>query len=244
MKADPADQARLLELQDLDNHLRQIQSKSKNLPEAAAVADLEAEVAQAKATQRDALGVVDELKAEMSRAESDVALVEQRIAKDTERSQHTSSAKDAQGLEHEIQSLKERLSMLEEVELGVMERLEAAEAELSGADQAVTELASRLTEAQQRLQKAKDELEADYQATTSKRTEMAATIPEDLLALYERQRERYGLGASLLQRGISSASGVTLTESDLHEVRQAAADDVVLCPDSNAILVRTGESGI
>ena len=131
MKADPADQARLLEIQDLDNHLRQIQSKSKNLPEAASVADLEAEVTEAKATQREALGAVDELKAEMARAESDVALVEQRIAKDTERSQHTSSAKDAQGLEHEIQSLKERLSMLEEVELGVMERLEAAEAELS-----------------------------------------------------------------------------------------------------------------
>ncbi len=87
-------------------------------------------------------------------------------------------------------------------------------------------------------------MEADYQATSAKRQELVGSLPEELVALYERQRERYGFGASLLQRGISSASGVALTESDLQQVRQAAPDDVLLCPDSNAILVRTAESGI
>lgn len=244
MKADPADQERLLELQELDNHIRQVHSKAKNLPEAGVVTELEAALTESKAAQRDALTVVDELKAEMARAESDVKLVEQRIQKDSEQSQHTSSAKDAQGLEHEIQSLRERLAMLEEVELGVIERLEAAESELSGADQAMTELVSRLNEAKQALDDAKQALEADYQATSTTREKLVSSLPEDLVALYERQRERYGFGASLLQRGISSASGVSLTESDLQQVRQAAPDDVVICPDSNAILVRTAESGI
>ena len=244
MKADPADQARLLDLQELDNHLAQITKKSKNMPEAEALETLTTELTAAKETQREKLGTVDELRAEVKRSESDVEMVEARIAKDTERLDHTSSAKDAQGLEHEIQSLRERLSSLEEVELEVMERLEQAEAELSGADQAVTELMSRVDEATRALDAAKAELEADYQATTAKRTALAAEIPSELVALYEKQRERYGFGASLLQRGISSASGVALTESDLAQVRAAAPDDVVLCPDSNAILVRTSESGI
>ena len=244
MKANPADQARLLDLQELDNHLAQVTKKSKNLPEAATLEELSTELASAKESQREKLGIVDELAAEVKRSESDVEMVQARIAKDTERLDHTSSAKDAQGLEHEIQSLRERLSSLEEVELEDMERLEQAEAELSGADQAVTELMSRVDEATQALDAAKAELEADYQATTAKRTALAADIPSDLLALYEKQRERYGFGASLLQRGISSASGVALTESDLAQVRAAAPDDVVLCPDSNAILVRTSESGI
>ena len=244
MKANPADQARLLDLQELDNHLAQVTKKSKNLPEAATLEELSTELASAKESQREKLGIVDELAAEVKRSESDVEMVQARIAKDTERLDHTSSAKDAQGLEHEIQSLRERLSALEEVELEEMERLEQAEAELSGADQAVTELMSRVDEATQALDAAKAELEADFQATTAKRTALAADIPSDLLALYEKQRERYGFGASLLQRGISSASGVALTESDLAQVRAAAPDDVVLCPDSNAILVRTSESGI
>lgn len=244
MKADPADQARLLDLQELDNHLAQITKKSKTMPEAEALETLTTELTAAKETQREKLGAVDELRAEVKRGESDVEMVEARIAKDTERLDHTSSAKDAQGLEHELQSLRERLAALEEVELEVMERLEQAEAELSGADQAVTELMSRVDEATKALDAAKAELEADYQATTAQRTAITADIPADLLGLYEKQRERYGFGASLLRRGISSASGVTLTESDLAEVRSAAPDDVLLCPDSNAILVRTSESGI
>ena len=65
-----------------------------------------------------------------------------------------------------------------------------------------------------------------------------------MLALYERQRERYGFGASLLRGGVSSASGVKLNESDMATVRAAAPDDVLICPDSNAILVRTNESGL
>jgi hypothetical protein len=43
---------------------------------------------------------------------------------------------------------------------------------------------------------------------------------------------------------VSSASGVKLNESDMAVIRAATPDTVLLCPDSNAILVRTGESGI
>jgi hypothetical protein len=43
---------------------------------------------------------------------------------------------------------------------------------------------------------------------------------------------------------VSSASGLKLNENDMATVRAAAPDDVILCPDSNAILVRTAESGL
>ena len=69
-------------------------------------------------------------------------------------------------------------------------------------------------------------------------------MPDDLLALYEKQRARYGVGASMLQGGVSLASGVALNSSDMSTIRAAAPDDVLLCPDSNAVLVRTGESGL
>jgi len=244
MKAEPADQAKLLELQELDNHLAQVAKKANTLPEATALEELTGQLTVAKEAQREALALVDEITGEMKRAESDVELVEARIAKDTERLDQSTSAKDAQGLEHELNSLRERLGALEEVELAVMERLDQAEKELSGAEQAATELSSQVDDATAALHSAKAALEQDYQQTTAKRTGLVGAIPHELVALYERQRERYGFGASHLRRGISSASGVALTESDLATVRAAAPDDVVLCPDSNAILVRTGESGL
>jgi predicted nucleic acid-binding Zn-ribbon protein len=85
---------------------------------------------------------------------------------------------------------------------------------------------------------------SESDAARSQRAAIVATVPADLMALYEKQRERYGVGASHLRARVSSASGVELTGSDLAAVRAAAPDAVLLCPDSNAILVRTDESGL
>lgn len=244
MKAEPSDQKRLLDLQDLDVKLARVGATLKKLPEHERVERAEAELATARATERDALHALEELQAELSRAENDVELVEKRISKDQERSEHTSSAKDAVGLEHELATLRERLSVLEDVELEVMGRVEEAEKTLQIRSDDTARAEAELDAARAEAERVRAELGAEQASWQQQRTELAASLPGDLVELYERQRERYGFGASLLRARISEASGVTLTESDLQTVRQAPADEVVICPDSNAILVRTDESGL
>jgi predicted nucleic acid-binding Zn-ribbon protein len=87
-------------------------------------------------------------------------------------------------------------------------------------------------------------IDAERANAIANRSAIAAKVSDDLLALYEKQRLRYGSGASLLRGGVSLASGVKLNENDMVSIRAAAPDDVIMCPDSNAILVRTGESGL
>lgn len=244
MKADPADQKRLLELHDLDVKLARTATILKKLPEQERVEKAEELLAAARATQREALHALEELQAELSRAENDVELVEKRIAKDQERSEHTSSAKDAVGLEHELASLRERLSVLEDVELEVMGRVEDAEKTLETCSAETTAAEGELDTARREAQRVREELVAEQTEWQQQRTDLVGGLPSDLVDLYERQRERYGFGASLLRARISEASGVTLTESDLQTIRQAPADEVLICPDSNAILVRTEESGL
>ncbi|OUV18357.1 MAG: hypothetical protein CBC58_01100 [Cellulomonadaceae bacterium TMED98] len=115
---------------------------------------------------------------------------------------------------------------------------------LSASSAETTQAESELDTAIGEAERARTELEHERERLTAARAELVESLPGDLVELYERQRERYGFGASLLRARISQASGVTLTESDLQTVRQAAADDVLICPDSNAILVRTKESGL
>lgn len=244
MKADPADQEKLLDLHELDVQLGRTAGVLRSLPEQQQVDQAEAAVQNSRASQRDALRTVDDLRAELTRAENDVELVEKRIATDQERSSQTTSAKDATGLEHEIATLRERLAVLEDVELEVMTRLEEAEKVLSARSAETTQAESELDTARSEAERARTELEHERERLTAARAELVGSLPGDLVELYERQRERYGFGASLLRARISQASGVTLTESDLQTVRQAAADDVLICPDSNAILVRTKESGL
>ena len=79
---------------------------------------------------------------------------------------------------------------------------------------------------------------------TERRNRIASSISAELVALYDKQRSRYGIGAALLTRGVSGGSHVKLHESDLAVIRAAAPDDVVLDPDSSCILIRTEESGL
>lgn len=244
MKALPEEQALLLDLQELDNRLRQIEHRAQNLPQIAALKELAAARMTVHATHSTHQGTVEDAAAELRRIESDVAIVESRIARDTERAQSSSSAKDVQALEHELVSLRSRLADLEEMQLAVMEKLEELE---TVATSTGAELASIDAE-RARVEAERDELLAVLSgeranAAANRRT-VAAKVPAELLALYEKQRERYGMGASLLRGGVSGASGVRLTESDMSSIRAAAPDDVILCPDSNAILIRSNESGL
>ena len=242
--APPELQARLLDLAACDLAIQRAAASLRSLPETLHIPTLEAAVEEIKSRRHDAMIEKENIQAELTRAESDVTLVEARIHKDDERLTHTSSAKDAQGLEHELESLRKRRSDLEDIELAIMERLEQADsvltgliAELATADEALTDARAQYT-----AQSAALDAEAATQRAT--RESIVTILPDDLYALYERQRERYGVGASHLRGGVSSASGVALTESDLQDIRRSAPEEVVMCPDSNAILVRTAESGL
>ncbi|MER3390015.1 MAG: hypothetical protein RJQ01_08265 [Microcella sp.] len=237
-------QALLLDLQAFDTHLQQLAYREKTLPERDTLEAVTGEAEAVRTTLVDARGELDDSRTELGRVESDVDLVEKRIARDTDRLQSSSSVKDIQGLEHEVASLRTRLSDLEEIQLAVMERVEVLELTVQAAEAQHRDHAERLAAAQALHDAALSALHAERAEVLSQRETLSASIPADLLALYEKQRERYGVGASHLRARVSSASGVELTGSDLEAVRTAAPDAVLLCPDSNAILVRTGESGL
>ncbi|MEY9850966.1 putative nucleic acid-binding Zn-ribbon protein [Leifsonia sp. EB41] len=244
MKASPSDQNELLRLQAADTRLSQLDHTVRNLPQAAQLAALQPEIDALRSRWIAATGEVEDAKSELKRVESDVEVVEARKRRDTERVQHTSSMKDVQALEAELASLAKRQGDLEEIELTVMERLEGLEASLASIDAERGELEGRV----QTLEAARDgeagTVGAQRDALARDRATIAGALPADLVALYERQRSRYGVGAALLLRGVSMGSNVKLTESDLADIRRAAADDVVLCPDSGAILIRNEESGL
>jgi len=244
LKASPESQAALLQLQSSDTRLQQLDHRMKGLPENARIAELSREAETVRQQLLTETGAVEDARRELSRVESDVAVVEARMERDSQRIASSSSAKDVAGLEHELASLRQRRDALEEIQLGVMERLEGLESTLA-------ETQARLDELKQSIAGVEQERDAALATLTSERThaaanrgEIAATVPQDLLALYERQRARYGIGASHLRGGVSSASGVRLNENDMARIRSAAPDDVLMCPDSEAILVRTDESGL
>lgn len=244
LKAAPEDQALLLEVQDLDTRLQRLDHQLRNLPETARLTELDGEAQKLRRTLAEQTGVLEDTQAELGRVESDVAVVEARIERDSERLQASSSVKDVQALEQELTALARRRDELEEIELVVMERVEEHETALASTRGALGELDASIAETTAARDAGAAALQRERGNVATDRETIAGRVPAELLALYEKQRARYGVGASHLRGGVSSASGVALNATDLGAVRAAAPDDVLLCPDSSAILVRTAESGL
>lgn len=244
LKASPDDQAILLDLQAIDTKLQQLAHRAKNLPELATIVSLTAEADVARLAGVTDSGALEDARIELKRIESDVDVVAARIKRNTERLESSSSVKDIAALESELTSLRKRQSDLEDIELAVMERVEELEMAASRSSTTHDELLVQIAQAEAARDAGLEALRSESDHANANRATIIAKLPAELVSLYERQRERYGTGASHLQHGASSASGVKFNENDMAAIRSAAPDDVVLCPDSNAILVRTAESGI
>ncbi|NYD66071.1 zinc ribbon domain-containing protein [Agromyces atrinae] len=245
MKSSPAEQKELLRLQRLDTRLQQLAHRLSALPQTTALAELDARDDAERRRRAEASGVLEDARIELGRVESDVATVEARIARDSDRLTHTSSVKDVNALESELTSLRKRLSDLEDIEIAVMQRVEDAEGVVAGIDAVRETISADVIRVSTERDAASGELATERDQVTRDREAVASTISDELQAFYERRRAAGGgVGAALLQARTCGGCTITLTGSDLEAVRRAAPDDVIQCPDCERILVRTDESGI
>jgi uncharacterized protein len=245
VNAEPAVQLLLLELQAADTALSQLAHRRKNLPQLAAIADRSTRAANLQNEVFDAQTRVEDVAAEQKRLESDVDTVRARAARDEARLQAGGlPSRELEGLQHEIATLARRQGTLEDELLDVMERAEEADA----AQRDATVRYEAVVAEQRDLEAARDAAFAEIDAAAAKRRPerdaIAAELPSDLIALYERARQQSGTGAALLRQRRCEACHIELSGSELSAVRTAAADAVVPCENCRAILVRTAESGL
>ncbi|PRA79262.1 zinc ribbon domain-containing protein [Microbacterium sp. MYb66] len=243
MNASPENQRTLLDIADLDRRIAQAERARTKPSQAGRITELVA-IRQEQLRELTTLtGTRDDVRTELKRLESDVAVVEARRNRDAERLAASTNSKDAQALEHELASLARRQSDLEDAELDVMGRLEEAEAAVA-AQQAL--LDTTTAEGTSLTAQAKSDVAAatDLGAQLARdRAAVADGIAPDLLAEYER-RAKNSAGAALLTRGTCEGCRILLPSTDLNDIRRASDELVVSCPECGCILVRTEESGL
>lgn len=187
---------------------------------------------------------VDDLMREQRKADADVEQVKTRRERNQTRLDQgqVSSPKELESLQHELEALERRISDLEDEELDVMERLEAAEAEHEQMQELVDDLAEQIADTTRRRDTAFGEIDADAEQTRAARDKIAAEVPDELLALYEKLRAGHsGVGAAELAHKRCGGCRLELNPSDLRDIANAADDDVVRCEECSRILVRTGK---
>lgn len=247
MKADPSAQLRLLDLQQLDSRAAQLRHRRGTLPEIHRIAELEEKRHGLDNQRRDAQIAVDDLTLEQKRADADVEQVKARRARDRQRMDAglVTNPKDLERMTHELESLERRISTLEDAELEVMEKLEEAQGTLDRLTAEVAGIDTELADLRERRAEGEREVDAELEAVAAERGAVAAEIPDDLAALYDKLRaSKGGLAAAELRARRCGGCQLTLDNAELSVIAKAPAEEVIRCEECQRILVRTAESGV
>ena len=237
MKASEAQQADLLSLANLDHEISRSKAAIKNLSSGAQFAKMreaQRDLAAKLISARNALYTVE---LELKRSETDLELVEQRIAKDIVRLNSTNNSKDAQGIQSELESLKRRKSDLEDIEIAILDQKEETSAAYAtvASDKSIVD--EELADAEARNEAEIMKLRSGLDLLSNDRSQQAARLSTELMELYEKKASRGVPVGRLVGRDCGSCH-ISLGATALNEVQSLPRDEIATCPECQAILVR------
>lgn len=240
MKATPSDQRSVLDIQNFDFTTTSLNAKAAGLPEIAAIASLTIKANNARDLRIAAETELSDVKRELSRAETDVEQVVSRITRDEARlASGTGAAKELEQLQHELVSLNNRRSELEEVELEIMMRVDGIKERISTLQEEEAALALEIANLEISKENALTVISADLSAAAQERTKTVASVNPELVALYEKIRaSNNGTGAAALVGNQCKGCHLTLNTVELQRIAGLAEDELVRCEECRCILVR------
>ncbi|OLT06147.1 hypothetical protein BJF90_18515 [Pseudonocardia sp. CNS-004] len=245
MKADPAVQRRLLDLAEVDAELSRLAHRRRTLPEHAELTEAEAAVRTAKDKLVEVETAAGDLDRDIRRIERDVEGVRARTDRDNQLLAGAGiGAKQATELQHELETLARRQTVLEDEQLEIMEQREAVGADVEHSRGALATAEQELSAITERRDGALVDIDTAEAGRRRAREEVVATLPGDVLAAYERRREQQGVGAAALVARRCQACRLELDRTAISELKAAPADDIVHCSECGVILVRTEGSGL
>lgn len=229
---------RLLELQTEDTAIARLEERRASLPEAARLGEVKANLEElgndmAIAAKQDA-----EAGREQHRLEGEIELIEQQAAKEDQRllSGSVSNPKELSALQAKVAELKKRKSTLEDELIEVMETKEGTGSTLENLRAEHESLSSEAEKLEATVAGLMSDIDAEMEQHTRRRAEVAATIPDDLLALYEKIRaQKHGVGAAALVGGTCQGCHTKLPAVELERVRSEGG--LQRCDNCRRILV-------
>lgn len=231
----------LLEVQEHDSAIDRLRARREKLPErqqlterTAEVGVIEAQLAEVRAKRDEALREERQLDDNVSALDTRVAEVEEELF-----SGRTSSPRELQAMQADLEQLRRQRSGLEDQELDVMERREGLDGEIAQFDEKLAAARAGIAELESAIAALEAEIDAELAAQQQARDAAAAKVPADLLSTYDDIRARSGgVGAALLSGGSCMGCHLALPSMEVDRIKKLPADEPARCEQCGAILVR------
>lgn len=235
---DPQALRRLLELQNHDSEITRLSHRKSTLPEAQRLAEVNGLLEELGADIEIAEKQAKEITREQDRLEGEIGIIEQKTQREEGRlfSGGVSNPKELSSLQAEVAMLKKKRAELDDGLLEVMVQKDDA---VSTKERLERERSEASTEAEiltKRLGEFTSEIDAELTQHSAARAEIASTIPEDLLTLYESLRaSKHGVGAAALRGQTCEGCHTGLPSREVERLK--AAGGLQRCDNCRRILV-------
>jgi predicted nucleic acid-binding Zn-ribbon protein len=221
----------LLTLQSHDTAADRLRHRRATLPERIALAEQAARRLDLEAQLAEATGRRDEVVRDERRFDDEIRSLEARAKAEEARmySGTISSPSELQAMQTDVEQLRRHARQLEDQELEIMERREAARAEVQ------TEM-DRLSAI---IAEEEAVIDAELALELEAREALLPAIPQSMLGLYEEVRAaNRGVGAARLVGPNCQACHLALPATEVDRIRHLPPDAMARCDHCGAILVR------
>ncbi len=227
----------LLEIANLDLAVSRAQAALAETEKNLTAESLRTQVLDTSERLLQAHASAENLERDIKKVAADVEMVEARIEHDKLKATQVTNEREQKAVTQELESLRVRLSSLEEAELDLMEQLEAASALVEEITQVRTKLNLELEEALKKQHGEALTISAQVTELTSKRTAAFAQLDETLQTIYTRKAQRGIAVAQTLGRDCS-ACRLSINAVQFEDMVAEPADHLPTCPNCDALIIR------
>jgi predicted nucleic acid-binding Zn-ribbon protein len=149
-----------------------------------------------------------------------------------------SSPRELQAMQADVEMLRKQRSDLEDKELEVMEARELLDAQIAGLDADSAVVRADIERLQGIIGAAEAEIDEELAKEDTARAQQASSVPDALLADYEKRRtQNRGAGAARLVGTSCTACHLSIPSTEAENIRKNAGATVAYCDNCGAILV-------
>lgn len=211
----------LIGLQEIDTEITQLLHRAANLPEAAVVKGIEAELAGLEAERSRAETEAGELANTVDANERGVRELRTQITRLNAQLRTVIAPREAEALQHEIAVLEGKISTLDDEALIAIERSEELDAARKAIGESCDATSLRLRTARNELTTAQDALRATLVDVRARRDAMADRIDVGWLQRYDARRAAHaGTAVARLVRATCGGCHLDLSPSEVDAVRR------------------------
>jgi predicted nucleic acid-binding Zn-ribbon protein len=224
---------KLLVLQERDRRLLRLRAELADVEPQRRLVQTRRTTAEQEFEKSKLLG--NQLESERKRLELDVEAKKALIEKYSAQQWQTKKNEEYKALTHEIETCRNGIRALEDQQLGVMERIEAAEKQTAAAAEVLKKARADADVQLQQCADAETRLRKQLADAEQTRAEAAASVDPFVLGRYERILKNRGDKVIVdVERGVCGGCHMKLARQEV--INCQASKEIVNCPNCGRIL--------